>query len=264
MLPARLKNWLEKKRGYLRLRYSPGMLRLWLLLRPAVRAELRAQRELYLPLIKEYAPNGGTIFDIGANEGFLTGLFLEAGYSVVAVEPDRRNFLILQERFRHHPKVKLVQAAATDMPGRIGFFESNRGTAFGTLSVKWKNLRQQKRPQESLYAEETFIVDATTIDQLIDQFGVPAFIKIDVEGYEETVLRCLTQAVPLLSFEAILPEFREETESCVEQLERVRGGAEFGFSVANRFQSGFLSRAELVARLRALKPQTVEIFCRYP
>ena len=41
----------------------------------------------------------------------------------------------------------------------------------------------------------------TTLDKLIEQYEVPSFIKIDVEGYELEVLKGLTRLVPALSFE---------------------------------------------------------------
>ena len=41
----------------------------------------------------------------------------------------------------------------------------------------------------------------TTLDRLIAQHGVPSFIKIDVEGFEDQVLAGLTHPVPALSFE---------------------------------------------------------------
>jgi FkbM family methyltransferase len=41
----------------------------------------------------------------------------------------------------------------------------------------------------------------TTLDELIGKHGVPVFIKIDVEGFEEAVLQGLSQPVRALSFE---------------------------------------------------------------
>ncbi len=40
-----------------------------------------------------------------------------------------------------------------------------------------------------------------TLDTLIQHFGMPHFIKIDVEGFEERVLAGLPDQPPLLSFE---------------------------------------------------------------
>jgi hypothetical protein len=58
-------------------------------------------------------------------------------------------------------------------------------------------------------------VETTTLEQLINEHGRPLFAKIDVEGYELSVLRGLRTAVPYLSFEVNLPEFREEGLQCV-------------------------------------------------
>ena len=63
-------------------------------------------------------------------------------------------------------------------------------------------------------------VPVRTLDDIIDEFGEPAFVKIDVEGYDQEVLRGLSRAVPSLSFEyhGVLPE---RTDGCVRELNRV-------------------------------------------
>jgi Methyltransferase FkbM domain len=44
-------------------------------------------------------------------------------------------------------------------------------------------------------------VSITTLDAAVARYGVPDYCKIDVEGWEHEVLKGLTQALPLLSFE---------------------------------------------------------------
>jgi hypothetical protein len=59
-------------------------------------------------------------------------------------------------------------------------------------------------------------VPLTTIDGLIAEHGAPAFIKIDVEGFEAEVLAGLTTAVPALSFEFTTIQ-RDVARACIER-----------------------------------------------
>jgi hypothetical protein len=56
----------------------------------------------------------------------------------------------------------------------------------------------------------------TTLDALIAKHGRPAFIKLDVEGYEAEALRGMSQAVRGLSFEFTTIQ-RQVAFACVER-----------------------------------------------
>ena len=68
--------------------------------------------------------------------------------------------------------------------------------------------------------DKTLKVPVTTLDRLIAQFGLPSFIKIDVEGFEDRVLAGLSHRVRALSFE-FTTIARDNVNSCVTTLEQL-------------------------------------------
>ncbi len=54
----------------------------------------------------------------------------------------------------------------------------------------------------------------TTLDALIETHGIPAFVKIDVEGFEGEALAGMTRPVEVLSFEFTTIQ-REVAQACI-------------------------------------------------
>ena len=189
----------------------------------------------YRELLTGYRP-GDLIFDIGANHGSKTDVFLRLGARVVAVDPDEVNTDILRQRFleyriRKKPLV-VVQKAISDNHGTETIWIDAPGSAKNSLSRKWVDALRSNadRFDQRFEFSRQKQVETTTLDNLIHVYGLPLFIKIDVEGYEVNVLRGLRRPVPFISFEVNLPEFRAEGLQCVELLERLAPRGAFNFA----------------------------------
>ncbi|KQM12470.1 hypothetical protein AOA80_01980 [Methanomassiliicoccales archaeon RumEn M1] len=162
---------------------------------------------------------GDLAFDIGANHGDRVETFLSLGAGVVAVEPQRHCLDDLQRKFGQRADVVIVDAAVDRQPGTATMYLSNNDMV-SSLNVKWiSRVRSGGRFDDSIW-EEHVDVRTMTLDDLIEAYGLPAFIKIDVEGNELRALEGLSVPVRALSFE-YTPEDIEAAVRCVERLQKL-------------------------------------------
>jgi FkbM family methyltransferase len=196
------------------------------------------QVAFYRQLLVGYQ-KGDLIFDVGANVGDKTDVFLRLGARVVAVEPDKSNQEILREKFlkfRLAPKpVVIVGKAVSDSAKVETMYVDGPGSALNTLNPKWVdvlkgNKKRFEQTQDRLDFEGHMEVQTTTLEQLIAAYGTPFFVKIDVEGYEKWALLGLKRTVPFLSYEVNLPEFLSEGLECVKLLEGLDKDGRFNYA----------------------------------
>lgn len=181
------------------------------------------RREFY----RTFMAPGDTVFDIGANVGNRTEVFLDLGANVIAVEPQPECVAILRNKFGPDPRFTVMQKALGSRTG-IGKLHLCAANTIASMSGEWiDSVRSSGRFAEHDWNDE-LVVDMTTMDALISEFGAPEFCKVDVEGFESQVLQGLTRPIKALSFE-FTPEFDTNTKDCIAQLERL-GHYEFNWS----------------------------------
>ena len=214
---------------------------------------------------------GALVYDVGANDGSKTDILLRLGAKVVAVEPDAHNQAVIKRRFLRYRVVKkpviVIGKALSDQNAMETMWVDGDGSALNTLSQKWVNSLQsdQTRFGHTVAFKEKREVHTTTLADLFAAYGVPFFVKIDVEGYEQSVLRGLKQPVQFLQFEVNLPEFKAEALECVSILREL---AEHGrFNYLQNFQTGLALRTwvaakEFVSMVHKFDNRSVEVFWR--
>jgi FkbM family methyltransferase len=156
----------------------------------------RLMRDFYSELL----PKGALVFDIGANIGTMTRLFLSLGARVVAVEPNPDCARHI-ELTTSGDSVEVLQAAAGETNGLAILKVSDRKDKMSSLSDEWRDAVSRENAVYAGMWKREVTVPTVTLDTLIKRYGEPRYIKIDVEGYEERVVKGLSQCPSLLSFE---------------------------------------------------------------
>ena len=156
----------------------------------------RQMREFYSSLL----PRGALVFDVGANVGTMTRVFSSLGAKVIAIEPNPdcvRHIELTTSR----NEVEVLQAAVSNANGLAILSVSDRKDKMSSLSDDWrKAVSKDNRGYVGIWNRD-LTVPTITLEALINRYGQPFYIKIDVEGHEESVLKGLSWCPPLLSFE---------------------------------------------------------------
>jgi FkbM family methyltransferase len=140
------------------------------------------------------------VFDIGAYQGEDTAYYLRRGFRVVAVEANPESADACRQRF--HAEISAgrlvmlnVGIAAED--GVVTFFlsEGNQG--------RWSSLDPALASRENVSARPV-TVQARSLRSLLREYGVPYYLKVDIQGAEHLCLRDIdrTDAPSYVSFAA--------------------------------------------------------------
>jgi FkbM family methyltransferase len=133
------------------------------------------------------------IYDVGLHRGEDTDFYLRKGFEVVAIEANPELVARCKERFRdalESGRLHIVEGAiAPQSAGEtVTFYSNTRKTVFGTIDGAWA-----ERNAKSGYGSERIELPRIDIGEVYRRFGIPFYIKIDVEGVDRLVLDGLRQ-----------------------------------------------------------------------
>jgi len=189
---------------------------------------LKRQNKIQSAFYRQFTSEKSLVFDIGANMGQRTAVLKKTTASVIAIEPQIKCFEHLQIRFRRSKKVKLINAALDKTAGKGLLYEASSLTV-SSMSEDFINTVGKSIFKEVSWGAQT-TVKTLTLDMLVAEFGIPDFVKIDVEGYELNVLQGLSQAIPVISFEFI-PSFMDNSIFCIEKLISLSASYKFNYTL---------------------------------
>jgi FkbM family methyltransferase len=139
------------------------------------------------------------VFDVGANIGEYTELFVGLGARVVAIEPNVQLAPVLKKVWPTD-RVTVECLALGSREGSADLYLCGRDY-LSTLSSEWIAVAERSERFSGIHWNEKIAVPVSTLDALIQKYGMPKFIKIDVEGFEKEVLAGLSIAPKFVSFE---------------------------------------------------------------
>ena len=220
------------------------------------RRELHARRTWtphdheMLSFYAQFISSADVCFDVGANVGNRTKIFLKLARKVIAVEPQLDCVACLTGTFGRNQKLVTIRQALGPEQREAEIMVSTAST-ISSFSAGWvESVRASGRFPTARW-DRREAVTMTTLDHLIDRYGIPSFIKIDVEGFEYEVLQGLTRPVKALSIE-FTPEYVEAGLRSINYLADL-GPIMLNYSLGESMKFGldhWISHTEMSAFLR--------------
>jgi FkbM family methyltransferase len=159
---------------------------------------------------------------------------------VIAVEANPNLCNSVSQHFFTNYNFSLHNNLVSNTEGEeIDFYISHNATGVSTASTEFmENSRFTKGSkhlgENSINWAAPIKVQSITIDSMIERYGMPDLIKIDVEGYEYNVLSGLTQKANDICFEW----HEEEKDNLYKILEHLQNIGYTQFGVIGWFDEG--------------------------
>tara|TARA_B100002003_G_C14097725_1_gene527959 strand:- start:252 stop:1124 length:873 start_codon:yes stop_codon:yes gene_type:complete len=196
------------------------------------------------------------VIDVGANFGVYTQAFIDGvgiNGKVFAIEPEPKNLHTLKNRFSQQLK-----------SGQLEVFEGIAASTPGDYCLSIHSCN----PGGHVVSQSGMSVKGITIDQIVQQVGLkPSLIKIDVEGYEESVILGATKTIsthhPILYFE-YHPKYLESCGTNAAQLLQYLVNQNYRYFLYGEKECFYEHSIEQVLENTSLKQKTVIDILAFP
>lgn len=199
---------------------------------PKLARQEKQNRIKRLAFYRSFLRENDLVFDVGSNIGNRVEIFHELKCRIIAVEPQPSCITVLKNRFGNEITIEAVGLGRQE--GKMEMFIADEST-ISTFSKEFIQKTQHSKFQRNKW-ESSIEVPITTLDLLIQKYALPAFCKIDVEGFEAEVLSGLSQPIAMISFEYNVPEMNANVVSCIKKLNTLSKAYKFNYSVGETMQ----------------------------
>lgn len=126
------------------------------------------------------------------HQGEDSDFYLKKGFRVVAVEAVESFCHDAAARFADSladGRLVIVNKAIAEKPGPVRFYVNESLSIWGTLDSAWAD-RNARRGAQS----REITVEAAPFETLLEEFGVPYYLKVDIEGTDLLCLQALQKS----------------------------------------------------------------------
>jgi FkbM family methyltransferase len=153
------------------------------------------------------------IFDVGLHRGEDTAFYLKKGFRVVGIDANAELCALVQRQFAKEietGRLTVLNAAIAENEGEVVFYKPVGGdwsTIWGTIDPEFAHRNKVGGVQS-----EECRIGSTTLGAVIERFGCPYYLKIDIEGFDMVALaslRTTAERPRYVSIEATKNSFRD-------------------------------------------------------
>jgi FkbM family methyltransferase len=126
------------------------------------------------------------IYDVGMHNGDDTAFYLHQGFRVIAIDADPRAVDAAKRRFRSElasERLKILNVGIAETAGRETFWICEGLSA-------WSSFYQEIASREG-QKHHAIEVETRPLSDILDEHGVPLYLKIDIEGKDALCIRNL-------------------------------------------------------------------------
>jgi FkbM family methyltransferase len=134
------------------------------------------------------------IYDVGLHKGEDSEFYLKKGFRVVAIEALPALAQIAAQRLRAYldnGQLVILNVAVAEKDGPLTFFENRGFSIWGTAYQEWA-----QRNERLGYNSIKTTVQGMEFGKILERYGIPYYLKIDIEGADILCLEALSGFEP--------------------------------------------------------------------